>query len=210
MHIKKLVHQQRRNGTKVSRIRKPPDESVRRPPPKPVVPPLIRMKLKELLKSFPEGLDASSFGDAYAKRFGADLNFQVLGFRTLKALFDACPDIVHLVTKEKSGMKTTVLYLKKRAAGSTTSSTSSDTSVHSIVQGGSDASSKENQKPSSRRSIVQSPPKGTSSTATRSSSRSTAGQLKVIFHFGLTTATLQFAYGNSSSSSPNFRREGKS
>ena len=194
MHIKKLVHQQRRNGTKVSRIRKPPDESVRRPPPKPVVPPLIRMKLKELLKSFPEGLDASSFGDAYAKRFGADLNFQVLGFRTLKALFDACPDIVHSVTKEKSGMKTTVLYLKKRAAGSTKSSTSSDTSVHSTVQGGSDASSKENQKPSSRRSIVKSPPRGTSSSSTRTSSRSMAGQFKSDFSLGLTTDAVKFMF----------------
>ena len=179
MHIKKLVHQQKRNGTKVSRIRKPPDQSVRRPPPKPVVPPLIRMKLKELLRSFPDGLDASTFGDAYAKRFGGDLNFQVLGFHTLKSLFDACPDIIHIVTKEKSGMKNTVLHLKKRAAGSTDSSTSSSTSAHSLVRGGNDPNSKENQKPNSRRSAVKSPPrKASSSVSTRSPSRSTAGQCR--------------------------------
>ena len=117
MHIKKLVLQQKRNG-KVSNIRKPQDESVRRPQPKPDIPAIVRMKIKELLKLHPNGVNGSMFGSVFAKRFGRELNFQKYGYSTLKKFFEDCSDIVQMDTQEKDGKKSTILTLKKNVKNS--------------------------------------------------------------------------------------------
>ncbi len=110
-HILRLVEEQKRTG-RISRIRKPANEAVRRPPIKPSIPYTVRAKIKELLKSYPGGLEADMFGTAYIRRFGLEINYGSLGFPSLKKFLESCSDIIDIVEQEKNGIKSISLYPK--------------------------------------------------------------------------------------------------
>ena len=114
MHIKRLVLRQKSNG-RISSIRRPKDESVSQPPVKPTIPATVRMKIKQLMRSHPDGLETSRFGIMYIKRYGCGIKFQEYGYSTLNRLLADCPDIVDMVTREKDGKKSTILFLKGNA-----------------------------------------------------------------------------------------------
>lgn len=100
----------------MSSIRRPRDESLRHPPPKPHVPALLRMKIKELLRSHPNGIAACSFGQVFKKRFNRDIDFQMHGHPSLKKFLENCSDIVDIITSDIDGKKSTMLYLKNEGS----------------------------------------------------------------------------------------------
>ena len=102
-HIAKLVAGQRKTG-KTTKIKLTPDISVRRPPERILVPNIVRIKVKELMNSYPDGIDASLFGAAFARRFGQVLNFQHLGFPSMKSFLNACTGIIHTKTTQSNAL----------------------------------------------------------------------------------------------------------
>lgn len=70
------------------------------------------MKIKELLRSHPNGVDITLFGELFARRFDRKINFENYGHSSLKQLLQNCSDIVNLVTVEKNGKKLTMLFLR--------------------------------------------------------------------------------------------------
>ena len=115
-HIQRLVDEQKRTG-KISRIRKRPNELARRPPPKPAIPSTIRIKVKELMKSYEGGLEIGMFGTAYARRFGQEINYSRLNFLSLKKFLEACSDIVQIVETSENGINSITLHLNDELKG---------------------------------------------------------------------------------------------
>ena len=73
------------------------------------------MKIKELLRPYPNGLDEKTFAAYYAKRYGQDIDFQKYSYSTLNRLLRDCSDCIDLITTEKDGKKSSIVCLKKHA-----------------------------------------------------------------------------------------------
>eukprot|EP00794_Sanderia_malayensis_P015661 gene15661-17241_t len=110
-HIQRLVEQQKKTG-KINRIRKTPDEALRRPPRQPLIPFGIRVKLIELMKLYQQGLPADQFGIAFVRRFGIELRYKSLGFSTLTKLLESCSDIVEIVERVVGKSRRILLFPK--------------------------------------------------------------------------------------------------
>ncbi|CAH1786229.1 unnamed protein product [Owenia fusiformis] len=88
-HIQKLVLNQKRKP----RSRRPFRAHFRPPPPKPMVSYQMQQNIRELLMSYPNGLQLSSFGVAFQRRFSSMLDYSIYGFRSVSDLLHSIPDI---------------------------------------------------------------------------------------------------------------------
>lgn len=90
-HIASLVARQKKPSTK----RKTRLTSYH-PEPAPVVPHIIRTQITELLSQYPSGLLGSMFAVAFNRRFGQELNYERLKFKSLRNLLESIFDIVRI------------------------------------------------------------------------------------------------------------------
>lgn len=89
-HVAKLVEKQK----KPSKPRKRTLIAVsRRPVPVPLVNHHLQSQVKELLTAYPSGLLSNMFCSAFRRRFGEELDFRKVGFRTIEELLRAIPGI---------------------------------------------------------------------------------------------------------------------
>lgn len=74
----------------------------RRPIQAPLVHHHLQVQIKELLASYPSGLLASMFCSAFKRRFGEELDFKKLGFKTLVGFLQVIPtvNVVTMVSGE--------------------------------------------------------------------------------------------------------------
>ena len=83
------------------------------PEPDPVVPHFIRTQVKELLASYPSGLLGSMFVTAFSRRFGQELDFAKLRFKSLGHLLESIPDIARIEDMRGGGYR---VYGKRNLA----------------------------------------------------------------------------------------------
>lgn len=99
-HIASLVARQKKSTAK-RRTR----VTSHRPEPTPVVPYFIRMQIRELLSGYPSGLLGSMFAIAYNRRFGQELDYNRLRFKSLGHLLESVPDIVRIEDMRGGGYR---------------------------------------------------------------------------------------------------------
>lgn len=90
-HIASLVARQKKSSSK----RKTRLTSYH-PEPTPIVPHIIRTQIRELLGQYPSGILGSMFAVAFNRRFGQELNYERLKFKSLGNLLESIPDIVRI------------------------------------------------------------------------------------------------------------------
>lgn len=90
-HIASLVARQKKHSTK----RKTRLTSYR-PEPAPIVPHILRTQITELLSQYPSGLLGSMLNVAFSRRFGQELNYERLKFKSLRNLLESIFDIVRI------------------------------------------------------------------------------------------------------------------
>nr|XP_022323626.1 tudor domain-containing protein 5-like [Crassostrea virginica] len=100
-HIQKLVSKQKvANKNKWATLRKggPPPQRHRSQPPRPLptVPAFLRNHLRELFKSYPDGLPFTHFDAAFSKRFNIQIDPIRLGFTSLRELLKSVPFILEV------------------------------------------------------------------------------------------------------------------
>lgn len=95
-HLHSLIRKQKSTGRN-SKLITPQAAENRKPPVKPLIPNAVRVRLKDLLSSYVSGIDGILMCKAYGRRFGHDLNYQELGFRSLKQFLQQLPDILRMV-----------------------------------------------------------------------------------------------------------------
>ena len=76
-----------------------------RPESAPVVPHFVRTQIKELLNNYPSGLLGSMFAIAFSRRFGKELNYNALRFRSLGHLLESIPDIARVEDMRGGGLR---------------------------------------------------------------------------------------------------------
>ncbi|XP_013402320.1 tudor domain-containing protein 5 isoform X2 [Lingula anatina] len=103
-HIERLVSRQVAKKSKRP-SRRPPPRRPPRPPQQPTVPPFLRVRIRELLTSYPSGLLGSSFGHAFLKRFGQNLPYNRRGFKSISDLLRSIPDIVDIEELRGGGFR---------------------------------------------------------------------------------------------------------
>ena len=96
-----MVKQQKSSGRN-SNLLTQQQAQARKPPPRPIIPNSIRVKLKTLLTSYPNGIEASLIPKAFERRFGHELNHQKFGYGNLKGFLSQCADITKI--KEENGI----------------------------------------------------------------------------------------------------------
>ncbi|XP_066293726.1 tudor domain-containing protein 5-like isoform X2 [Branchiostoma lanceolatum] len=62
--------------------------------PAPTVPAGIRTQVKQLLASYPSGIPSSAFNTAFGRRFGSQINYTKLGYKSMGELLRALRDII--------------------------------------------------------------------------------------------------------------------
>ena len=100
-HIQKLVSKQKvANKNKWATLRRggpPPQRHRSQPPcPLPTVPAFLRNHLKELFKSYPDGLPFTHFDAAFSKRFNIQIDPIRIGFTSLRELLKSVPFILEV------------------------------------------------------------------------------------------------------------------
>ena len=99
-HIASLVARQKKS---------PPKRKTRlttcRPESEPVVPHFIRTQIKELLSGYPSGLLGSMFSLAFHRRFGQELSYGKLRFKSLGHLLESMSDIVRIEDMRGGGYR---------------------------------------------------------------------------------------------------------
>ena len=75
------------------------------PEPVPVVPHFIRTQIKELLSGYPSGLLGSMFALAFHRRFGQELSYEKLRFKSLGHLLESLTDIVRIEDMRGGGYR---------------------------------------------------------------------------------------------------------
>ncbi|XP_078343727.1 tudor domain-containing protein 5-like isoform X2 [Oculina patagonica] len=99
-HIASLVARQKKSSAKrKTRV------TTYRPEPIPIVPHFIRMRIKELLSQFPSGILGSMFAIAFKRRFGEELIYERLRFKSLGHLLESVPDIVRIEDMKGGGYR---------------------------------------------------------------------------------------------------------
>ena len=99
-HIASLVARQKKTSSKrKTRV------TTFHPEPTPVVPHFIRTQIKELVSSYPSGLLGSMFALAFNRRFGQELNYDKLRFKSLGHLLDSISDIVKIEDMRGGGYR---------------------------------------------------------------------------------------------------------
>ena len=89
-HVAKLVAKQK----KPSKPRKRTLVAIsRRPVPVPLVNHHLQSQVKELLSAYPGGLVPNVFCSAFRRRFGEELDFRRVGFRTIQELLHVIPSV---------------------------------------------------------------------------------------------------------------------
>ena len=72
---------------------------------KPVVPSTVKIRLKELMYSYPSGLSLQNFQDAFAKKFQYKMSFENYGFESLESMIASVADILSLENDAKKNIK---------------------------------------------------------------------------------------------------------
>lgn len=99
-HIARLVARQRKSSP-----RRKTRLTSYQPEQTPVLPHFIRTKIKELLVGYPSGLLGSMFAVAFKRRFGEEIYYNRLGFKSLNHLLEAVPDIVEVERMRGGGFR---------------------------------------------------------------------------------------------------------
>lgn len=99
-HIASLVARQKKSAPK--RKTRP---ATYRPEREPVVPHFIRTQIKELLSGYPSGLLGSMFALAFHRRFGQELSYEKLRFKSLGHLLESMSDIVRIEDMRGGGYR---------------------------------------------------------------------------------------------------------
>lgn len=60
----------------------------------PTIPPPVKMKLRTLMLSYPNGMSLDQFPDAFARRFGYYVNVNRWGFQDLHSALTSIPDVL--------------------------------------------------------------------------------------------------------------------
>ena len=76
-----------------------------RPEREPVVPHFIRTQIKELLSGYPSGLLGSMFALAFHRRFGQELSYEKLRFKSLGHLLESMSDVVRIEDMRGGGYR---------------------------------------------------------------------------------------------------------
>ena len=106
-HIAKLVSRQKVTS-KSRRISKPTRST------KPVVvPSYFRANIKDLLSCHHDGVLGSELSKTYAKRYGEEINYKKLGFKSLGNLLNSIPDIATIVQIPQGGFRVYAKIQKK-------------------------------------------------------------------------------------------------
>lgn len=69
------------------------------------MPHFIRMRIKELLSQYPAGILGSMFAIAFKRRFGEELNYERLRFKSLGHLLGSIPDIAKMDNFQGGGYR---------------------------------------------------------------------------------------------------------
>ncbi len=65
-------------------------------PKEPEVPPDFKVRLRELMQSYPNGLPLKLFNETFAKRFGYLIAFRNYGFSSIEAMVRSVPDVLEI------------------------------------------------------------------------------------------------------------------
>ena len=106
LHIQKLVSKQRvtKKPPRREPIRRPP-RIITAPRPEPVVPPFLRMQIKQLLDDQPTPIMSSSFATLFRKRFGHTIDCFQYDFPSLATLLNSIPDVLTLEPQRGGGFQ---------------------------------------------------------------------------------------------------------
>lgn len=99
-HIARLVARQKKSSP-----RRKKRLTSYQPEQAPVLPHFIRTQIKELLTGYPSGLLGSMFAAAFKRRFGEEINYKRLEFKSLNQLLEAIPDIVEIEHMRGGGFR---------------------------------------------------------------------------------------------------------
>ena len=99
-HIARLVARQKKSSP-----RRKKRLTSYQPEQAPVLPHFIRTQIKELLTGYPSGLLGSMFAAAFKRRFGEEINYKRLEFKSLSQLLEAIPDIVEIEHMRGGGFR---------------------------------------------------------------------------------------------------------
>ena len=75
------------------------------------VPEAFKIKLRQLMISYPNGLPLKKFQEAFMRRFGYYANASSWGFSRFQEALESVPDTLRIVCKEKNGVQEAFLYL---------------------------------------------------------------------------------------------------
>ena len=105
----------------------------------PMVPDTVKVLLKELMLSYPNGLSLKAFENAYAKRFHHYIHYKSWGFESLSSMISSVPDILICFNDTTRNLKIVkrVVPLTKVKAKSTKKSMQ-ECSKQSLINGCSD------------------------------------------------------------------------
>ena len=69
------------------------------------MPHFVRTHIKELLSQYPSGILGSMFAVAFKRRFGEELNYERLRFKSLGHLLESIPDIARIEDMRGGGYR---------------------------------------------------------------------------------------------------------
>lgn len=99
-HIASLVARQKKSSAKrKTRL------TTYHPEPTPIVPHFLRTQIRELLSQYPSGILGSMFAVAFSRRFGQELNYERLKFKSLSHLLESVSDIVRIEDMRGGGYR---------------------------------------------------------------------------------------------------------